>query len=48
MSKCQNCGSHVSDDFYRVFSDDEGQVRACPNCAPNSGIAETSISRKSS
>jgi hypothetical protein len=28
---CGNCGEHVSQDFYRVFSY-EGELEACPNC----------------
>lgn len=46
MAKCKNCGSHVSDDFERVFADDEGNVYACPECAANAGIAEVSMSRR--
>lgn len=46
MAKCANCDSHVSDDFHRVFADDEGKVRACPECAPQAGIAEESMDRR--
>lgn len=46
MPECENCGNHVSDDFHRVFSDDQGEVRACPNCAPQAGIAEESMDRR--
>jgi hypothetical protein len=31
--KCQNCGSHVSKQFVKVFEGaDEGRPRCCPNC----------------
>lgn len=31
MPLCDNCGSHVSDDYFRVCSID-GIVPACPQC----------------
>lgn len=31
MANCQNCGSHVSNDFVRVFGID-GDVHGCPSC----------------
>lgn len=46
MPKCENCDSHISEDFYRVFSDDEGEVRACPSCSAQAGIAEESMKRR--
>jgi hypothetical protein len=46
MPDCKNCGNHISDDFKRVFADDNGEVRACPNCAAQAGIAEESMSRR--
>jgi len=29
---CQNCGETVSDQFRRVFGDNDGVVHACSNC----------------
>lgn len=46
MPTCDNCGSHISEKFERVFSDRSGGLRACPNCSPNAGIAESSQERK--
>lgn len=30
---CNQCGSHVSHSFARVFGTNGGEVHACPNCA---------------
>ncbi|WP_204357337.1 DUF7563 family protein [Halogeometricum borinquense] len=40
MATCDHCSTHVSERFVRVFADDSGAVRACPNCSANAGIAE--------
>lgn len=33
MPHCQNCGSHVTKDYARVFTpDDVDQPRCCPEC----------------
>lgn len=45
MSNCTHCGEHVSDRFARVFADADGEVRACPSCAANAGIAEVAKRR---
>jgi hypothetical protein len=45
MPECVTCGEHVSRQFARVFSDDRGDVHACPSCASNAGIAEVARSR---
>jgi hypothetical protein len=45
MPKCENCGTHVSDQFVRVFGDEVGQVFACPSCSANAGIAEVAKQR---
>jgi len=45
MAACDHCGAHVSDDFARVFGDGRGRVYACPDCAANAGIAETTQRR---
>jgi len=45
MSNCTHCGGHVSDQFARVFADADGEVRACPSCAANAGIAEVAKRR---
>ncbi|MFB6165758.1 MAG: hypothetical protein ABEJ31_11420 [Haloarculaceae archaeon] len=40
MAVCDHCGTHVSEQFARVFGDAGGTVRACPDCSANAGIAE--------
>lgn len=29
---CLNCGGHVTEQYRRVFGDNDDQVHACPNC----------------
>ncbi len=45
MPTCDHCDAHVSEGFARVFTDDGGELRACPNCSANAGIAEVSRER---
>lgn len=45
MPNCDHCGAHVSDQFVRVFADESGDIRACPACAKNAGIAGVALSR---
>ena len=45
MSRCDHCGSHVSERFARVFADEDGRLDACPSCAANAGIAEVARDR---
>jgi predicted RNA-binding Zn-ribbon protein involved in translation (DUF1610 family) len=45
MAACTHCGSHVSERFVHVFGDERGRVFACPDCAANVGIAETTKRR---
>ncbi len=45
-SSCDYCGEHVSNDFARVFSYNDGKVGACTDCAPNNGIEETARERR--
>jgi hypothetical protein len=45
MSRCDHCGSHVSERFARVFADGKGRLGACPSCAANAGIAEAARDR---
>jgi hypothetical protein len=45
MARCDHCGSHVSERFARVFADANGEIRACPSCSANAGIAEASRER---
>jgi len=33
MKQCDNCGSPVTDDFHRVYSDNSGRLLACSQCA---------------
>ncbi|OVE84730.1 DUF7563 family protein [Natronolimnobius baerhuensis] len=32
LSTCQNCGNHVSDQFSRVYGDNQNRVHRCPDC----------------
>ncbi|WP_455363929.1 DUF7563 family protein [Natronococcus wangiae] len=32
MPECSNCGSHVTEQYKRVFADNTGTLYACPNC----------------
>jgi hypothetical protein len=45
MPTCDNCDAHVSDNFARVFADDQGRILACVNCSATAGIAEESRRR---
>jgi len=36
MPECDNCDSHVTQDFYRVFSDNDGTLHGCLECMSNS------------
>jgi hypothetical protein len=45
MSECNHCGSHVSEQFARVFADERGRIHACPSCSANAGIAEVARQR---
>ncbi len=45
MPTCNYCDAHVSERFARVFADEDGQVKACPNCSANAGIAEVAKTR---
>lgn len=45
MPTCDYCGEHVSEQFARVFADQDGRVFACPSCSANAGIAEVARRR---
>jgi hypothetical protein len=45
MPTCDHCNKHVSERFARVFADESGRLRACPNCSANAGIAEVAQQR---
>jgi len=45
MPTCDHCGEHVSERFARVFADQVGEIRACPNCSSQAGIAEVAKQR---
>lgn len=32
MPSCDNCSAHVTPDYHRVFKDNNGTLRACPEC----------------
>ncbi len=48
MPNCDHCGSYVSNEFKRVFADDQGLIMACPACSSTAGIGETARHRTSS
>jgi len=33
LRHCQNCESHVTQQFRRIFGDENGVVHLCPECA---------------
>jgi len=37
MAECDNCGAWVDGEFKRVFSDNNGNLRACTNCGNHHG-----------
>ena len=45
MPTCDHCGAHVSEQFQRVFCDEQGRLGACPDCSANAGIAEVARHR---
>jgi len=45
MPACDHCGTHVSEQFARVFADEFDALHACPACSANSGTAEVSLER---
>lgn len=38
MPTCRNCGSHVTDQFARVFGDNEDTVHSCMGCGSNAEL----------
>lgn len=40
MSKCQNCGGFVTQDFKRVFAGRDGEVHGCFECKDKSEIKD--------
>lgn len=45
MPTCDHCDEHISDRFAKVFADQDGRVRACPNCSATAGIAQVALAR---
>ncbi len=41
-TECGYCGSHVPDDFCRVFGDERDRAHRCPECDTHTRIAEGS------
>ncbi|EMA31705.1 DUF7563 family protein [Halobiforma nitratireducens] len=37
MPACENCNTHVSRQYARVFGDEHNDVHACPECAESVG-----------
>lgn len=35
MSECENCGGFVTDNYARVFGDNENRVHECRHCPPD-------------
>lgn len=40
MAECNGCGGFVTDDYVRVFGDNDGNVSECRNCRARSDDAE--------
>lgn len=38
--ECRNCGNHVTNDFARVFGDNDNIVHHCPSCVTAREIFE--------
>jgi hypothetical protein len=36
MKSCQNCGAEVTQDYARVFGDNDNEVHGCTDCTQNS------------
>lgn len=35
MPECDNCGGHVTDQYHRVFSANDGTLYGCSECRDN-------------
>ncbi len=46
MANCDRCGSYVSADYVRVFSDNQGRIHSCPDC-PTGREEESTASEES-
>jgi len=42
MPECDNCGSHVTDQYKRVFADNQGVLHACSSCRTQMDMFEGS------
>jgi uncharacterized protein YcgI (DUF1989 family) len=40
MTRCRNCGAHVTERFARVFGNNGNQVHACLDCSVNTDLYE--------
>jgi hypothetical protein len=40
VTRCQQCGSSVSNSFARVFGDNEDRVHGCPTCTTFRDLSE--------
>jgi len=38
MPRCRNCESHVTEQFARVFGDNEDHVHSCIDCTANTDL----------
>ncbi|WP_418771503.1 DUF7563 family protein [Halobacterium yunchengense] len=38
MPRCRNCESHVTEQFARVFGDNEDRVHSCIDCTANTDL----------
>ncbi|WP_133412191.1 DUF7563 family protein [Natrarchaeobaculum sulfurireducens] len=45
MPECQNCGSHVTARFERVFGDNDGNVHGCRECMGTTEIVNGEATR---
>ena len=45
MPECQNCGSHVTARFEKVFGDNDGDVWGCRECMETTEIVNGEATR---
>ncbi len=40
MNECANCGETVTDDYRRVFADNDGTLHGCRHCRTSGSMME--------
>ncbi|WP_449406648.1 DUF7563 family protein [Natronobacterium haloterrestre] len=44
--RCDNCGHHVTDQYNRVFADNDGTLHACSHCRSQKENVQRSRNRR--